>query len=613
MKHIITISVIALAICSLTSCEKYFEREPSDKFAAETFFKTKLDLEYYTNGLIDVALPGLEATAFGDDQYSDLCSTKDSKSFLYPNDYWSASKGSGWAYSNWGFLRQVAYMLDNMQNAKANVSAEDYNHYEGVARFFRAFSTFNKVRQFGDCFWIDHVISPTDSLILYGPRQDREYIMHNVVEDLEFACKNCLSSGDKVSGTIYVNRYTALALASRICLFEGTYRKYHETNPSTGKAWTGEFESSAQLIQKAYDYSKELVDSKAYSLHGNFRELFTSTDLPGDEVIWGRSCSTDLEVASFITYKYCSSTNKLWGPTKDYVMMFMNADGTPVASGEVSVTQEFNGRDARLAATVLAPGMTKKNASGGSEAFAPDFTWTTTGYQWIKWVVTDFEAMTNGGVARSYNSVPVLRYGEVLLNYAEAAVELGKMDETLWNDTVGALRKTHGKLSSTGYPGSGSYTADSWLKNYYTKDVAHPVSLSDAALEIRRERAVELTMEGDSRNDDLMRWNMGDLVERRYNHQGWKGIWISKAEAASGFSFNGEKYTISKTTGTKKNNYYISSVAADKAFTLSNGSYGYLIYNYQLQWDDKMYLNPIPVSATNVNPNLGQNEGWQWL
>ena len=41
-------------------------------------------------------------------------------------------------------------------------------------------------------------------------------------------------------------------------------------------------------------------------------------------------------------------------------------------------------------------------------------------------------------------------------------------------------------------------------------------------------------------------------------------------------------------------------------------SYGYLIYNYRLQWDDKMYLYPIPVTAANVNPNLGQNEGWQW-
>jgi hypothetical protein len=104
---------------------------------------------------------------------------------------------------------------------------------------------------------------------------------------------------------------------------------------------------------------------------------------------------------------------------------------------------------------------------------------------------------------------------------------------------------------------------------------------------------------------------MGDILERRYNHQGWRGIYITKDEAKSGFDFNGKHYTVSTAKTSNETNYKITS-AADKNFTLSNGSYGYLIYNYRLQWDDKMYLYPIPVTAANVNPNLGQNEGWQW-
>ena len=590
------------AITALCSCEKFFDRQPEDKFDADRFFATKTDLQYYTNGLIDVALPSFDAVALGDDMYTDFCGTKESESFLWPDRY-TAATASGWSYSNWGFLRQVAYMLDNMGNAKDNVSPEYYNHHEGVARFFRALSTFNKVRKFGDVYWIDHVISPSDSTILYGPRQDREYIMHMVAEDLKFACENCLANGEgiRTAGCIYVNKYTAEALASRVFLFEGTYRKYHKTNPSTGKPWNGQYESAEDLLKLAMKYSGELVDNSPFKLHGNYRELFTSTVLPSDEVIWGRTCNEELGVAHKVTYKYCSTTSsKLYGPTKDYVMMFLGSDGNHLPSG-----------DKRLSACVLSPGQKMKNATGASVDFAPDFTWTTTGYIWIKWVMPEYSPMNEGGTDKSLNSVPVFRLGEAMLNYAEAAEELGMLTQDIWDRTIAQLRKVHGGISSAPFPRSGSYKKDQWLREYYTSDVKHPVQLSDAALEIRRERAVELTFEENHRYDDLMRWNMGDILERRYNHQGWRGIYITKDEAKSGFDFNGKHYTVSTAKTSNETNYKITS-AADKNFTLSNGSYGYLIYNYRLQWDDKMYLYPIPVTAANVNPNLGQNEGWQW-
>lgn len=603
-KTIINIICCVAAIVSLASCEKFFTRVPEDKFDAAQFFASETDLIYYTNGLIDVALPSFEAVALtGGDRYTDFCGTRDSETYLQPGKY-NSSIATGWAYSNWGFLRQVAYMLDNMENAKGNVSAEAYNHYEGVARFFRALSTFNKVKTFGDCYWIDHVVSPADSSILYGPRQDREFIMHKVAEDLQFACANCRET----KSTIYISRYTALALASRICLFEGTYRKYHSVNPSTGKPWNGEYESAEDFLRMAMDYSAELVDKGAYSLHSNFRELFTSIKLPTDEVIWGRSCNEELGVAHKVTYKYCSTTSSLsYGPTKDFVMNFLNLDGTP-ASGEVSVTKEFQNRDKRLAATILAPGQKKTDAAGKSVDFAPDFTWTTTGYIWIKWVMPQYSPMNEGGTDKSLNGVPVLRYGEVLLNYAEAAEELGLMTADIWNKTIGQLRKVHGGISSAPLPAS----VDPYLWDYYTKDVLHPTSLSAVNLEIRRERAVELTFEEGHRWDDLMRWNLGDIVERRYQHKGWRGIYITPEEAASGFDFQGRHYTVSKTKTSNETNYKITT-PDDKNHTLSNGSYGYLIYNYRLEWDDKMYLHPIPVTAANVNPNLGQNEGWQWL
>lgn len=609
MKRIYIVAAFAVLLAAAASCEKLFDKEPVDKFAVTQFFQSETDLEFYCNGLIDAAIPGTSSMALGDDYYCDLAASKESKQFFWPGRY-NPSLASGWTYSNFSFIRQVAYMLDNMHNAKGNMSEEKFNHYEGVARFFRAYVTFNRVKKYGDFYWIDHVVSPSDSTILYGPRHDREFVMHQIVEDLKFATSKCLASGAgvKTDGCIYINKYVALALASRVCLYEGTYRKYHAVNPSTGKPWNGEYESAEELLQLAVDFSSELVESNAFSLVSDYGSLFTSEKLNPKEVIWGCSYSSELAVGHNVTFDYCKSTATHPCPTKDYVMMFLGSDGKPLPSGEISMSKEFENRDNRLAACVLGPNTTMK-VGGKDVPFAPNFTWTQTGYMWIKWVLRDEVPMSlasNG----SFNSAPVLRYAEVLLNYAEAAAELGQMDQSLWNKTIGELRKVHGGISNSAYPGTAGYVADTWLRQYYT-DVKHPVSLSDVILEIRRERAVELTLEGDSRYQDLMRWNMGDLIARRYKNQGWRGIWMSQAEMASGFTINGQKYTVSSRS-TNENNYKIST-RSDMNWTLSEGTYGYLIYNYNLEWDDKMYLDPIPVTATNVNPALGQNNGWQWL
>lgn len=599
---------IIIAALTAFSCSDFLEKAPANKLSAETYFQSENDLKLYANGLINAALPDAVDLAMGEDLYTDFSGTKASKEF-YQGSY-SAAKASNWTSSTWSFPRRVAYMIDNMPRCKDKVNEEVYNHYEGVARFWRAWITMKRIKVFGDCYFIDKVIQPDDKETLYGPRQDREYIFHKIAEDLEFACANCLESGDGVAskGCVYINKYVALAFASRIFLYEGTYRKYHSVNPSTGKAWAGEYESSEDLLKLAEKYAAQLVEEGPYTLHKNFRELFVSEVLPSDEVIWGRTYSAELSKRHGVTYKYCSPTSsQLYSPTKEFVMMFLKTDGTP-ARGDVSVTEEFNGRDARLAATVLAPGMTRKNNDGTLEKFTPNWGWTVCGYQWIKWVQTEEDPLQSD--TKSYNSMPIIRYGEVLLNYAEAAAELGHMDKALWDKTVGALRNRAGVANI--YPGSAEYVPDQWLKDYYTKDVLHPAELSNTLLEIRRERATELTLEGQSRYDDLMRWCLGDLIERRYNHEGWRGIYITKEEFNDGFMWDGEHYTVSKSKSTNERNYKISGTG-DNAWSLSENNHGYLIYHYHIVWDDKMYTHPIPLTAITVNENLSQNEGWQWM
>lgn len=598
------ILLVMMAACMAVSCEKYFDRAPEDSLTSNSFFNTEDDLEMYANGLLNSGMPGASSVAQGEDLYTDFCGTSSSKEY-YLKGVWNAGRQAGWSAGDWSFLRQVAYFLENLPKAKENVPEEIYNHYEGVGRFWRAFATFNKVKAFGDSYFLDHVIEPTDSTLLYGPRQSREYVMHMVKEDLVFACENCLAEGQGVfsDARVHVNKHVAMAMAARIFLYEGTYRKYHPANTSTGMPWNEEHETSQTFLQLAYDYAKAIVDGGLFSLEPDFRSLFSSTSLSTKEVIWGRSFSQDLAIENTVGASFCTATNsQRYSPTKDFVMMFLKSDGTP-ASGELSVTEEFNGRDKRLAATIIGPGQKKKNQKGEDVDFAPNFTWTKTGYCWVKWVMPEWQYFP------CFNAVPVLRYGEVLLNYAEAAEELGLMDETLWNTTIGALRTRAGVKSI--YPGSSSYAPDQFLAEYYYRGLKHPVELSNNMLEIRRERATELALENESRFNDLMRWRMGDLIKRRYDGRGWRGIYITQAEADKGFVFNGTRFKVSANVQGGVSSYNISS-AVDGGMTLSEGTYGYLVYYYSLEWDDKMYLKPIPTTALNVNPALGQNEGWQW-
>ena len=605
MKRIIYI-IAALAACS---CSSLMDKSPANEFDASIFFKSETDLALYANGLINTAMPDATDIALGEDCYTDLCATRASKEFYWGT--YSAAKATNWTTSTWSFPRRVAYMLENMPRCKDKVPASVYNHYEGVARFWRAWITVKRIKTFGDCYYIDKVYMPTDTLLLYSARQDREYMFHKIKEDLVFACENCLTDGAGINsdGRVYINRYVALAYASRFFLYEGTYRKYHSVNPSTGKPWNGEYESAEDLLKLAEKYAKELVETGPFKLVDDYRSLFVSAVLPKNEVIWGRSYSQELSVKHGVTYKYCSTTSsQLYSPTKEYVRMFLKDDGTP-AEEAISLTEEFKNRDARLSATVLAPGRMLRKNNGEMPEMVPNWTWTCGGYLWIKWAQLEEDPLSSD--TKSYNSVPIIRYGEVLLNYAEAAAELGTMDEMVWNKTIGALRARAGVQSH--YPGTAGYVADTWLRDYYTLDVQHPCTLTDVQLEIRRERATELMLEEQSRYDDLMRWNMGDLIERRYQHKGWRGIYVTQADAANGIPWGntGVTLSVSKTKKTSETNYKITGTE-DGAWSLTEGTYGYLVYNYKLVWDDRMYTHPISQAALNVNPALGQNEGWQW-
>ena len=589
MKNYKTISLLALLTLGFASCTNFFEREPFSQVGADTFFRSEKDVVLYVNGLLQKNMPGYTTLTYGD-QYSDLMAVNSTSDFL--KTAWSAEKQTGWETSDWANIYNVNYFLSRLYEAASAVGDDArMKHYEGVGRFWRAWLYYSKVQTFGPVPWYDKPIDPEDEEALYKGRDSREFVMDKILEDLNFAATHCLSDKAYVNNS-QINRWVALAFKARVCLYEGTYRKYHTElglEASAGK-WLREAVSACETLMNESPYS--LVHSPA-SLKTQYRKLFTSQEIDYQEVILANEFSEDLLRFHSATWKFTSgSYGARWSLSKAFVNTYLMLDGSRFTDRtdyeKTEFTEEVKNRDYRLMQSVITPGYSKKVAGVDTQK-APDFSLTLTGYQVIKWTLDDdrYEGTNN-----STNSLPVFRFAEVLLNYAEAKAELGEFGETEWNQTIKLLRERAGVNSKV------PLAADPYLIDYYANQTT-----DKWILEMRRERAIEMLLEN-LRYEDLMRWKLGNLLEKE-----WTGIYIPEKEKA--YDLNGDGINDVCVTdgkpGTEKGVFYID---------LSKGQYtldknNCLIYNETRMWADRKYLHPIPKTACVINPALGQNDGWE--
>lgn len=240
-------------------------------------FTSENDLKIYSHSFYVNDLPSAN-DGTKEDGTSDYAAINAPGTFL--SGKWGAVEQGGWGISNWSALRNINYFLEKAANTP--VSPEVLNHYMGLARYWRAVFYFQKVQTFGAVPWYEKALNPVDPE-LNKPRDSREFIMGKVLEDINFAATHMRETKDTYSSL--VNRFTALAMKSRICLFEGTYRKYH-----TGLGLT---DADTQFLQEAANAAKEVIDSKQYQLYNtgkpesDYRTLFISEDMSGMPKIAG--------------------------------------------------------------------------------------------------------------------------------------------------------------------------------------------------------------------------------------------------------------------------------------------------------------------------------------
>jgi hypothetical protein len=577
-----------------SACKKVLDQVPKATATKDAVFSNESGLALYANSFYTI-IPSAGDIMRGD-AMSDYAARTEVPDYLRPNVY-NATLSSGWG---WGDLRNINYFLAN--NTNENVTEEVRNNYNGIARFFRAWWYFQMVKRFGDVPWYSKPLAVDDSAELYKPRDPRKLVMDSVLADLDYACNNITVTDDQSRSM--VTKWVAYALKSRICLYEGTFRKYHTELDlqSTVNDWLTEAADAAQQVMASGKFSLNQAGGSTKS----YRQLFINTQPIASEDILIDVTDPNLAVFSDANWYWTSSTygNRL-SFDRTFVNTYLNIDGTPFTSipGHETMTfdEETQNRDGRLQQTIRTPGYTRIN--GGSVIPAPpDFSYTFTGYQPIKYSLDDTK-YDQGNV--SINSVPVIRYAEMLLNYAEAKEELGTFTDEDWSNTIGALRARAG---ITGGLSSKPTVADPYLQENYFPEISDPT-----LLEIRRERSIELAWEG-FRFDDLMRWKKGELLE-----QEWTGFYVPSLNTLMDLDKDGKPDVafVQETPSNPVQGVYYVNVAPTingkvNPQQLTHGTYGELTWlkDAPREWSDKKYYYPIPEDALLKNPKLGQNPGW---
>lgn len=578
MKKIITFLIIAVLFLGCN--DDFLDRAPLSEIAPENSFNTAQDLELYTNSFYN-DLPGFGGI-IENDNLSDNVLFNGVPLEQTGNRIIPAEAGSGgWS---WGDLRKVNIFFENYERSPDEAAKKEYS---GVAYFFRALFYYNKLKRFGGVPWYDEVIGSDDTELLLKPRDSREFITQKIIDDLDKAIENLNTdqSSDRV------NRWTALALKSRICLFEGTFRKYHGG------------QGADELLNLAQQAAKRVMDEGPYRLYstGNsnsdYRDLFASNDAKEDEVMLTRRYSIDLDVINNINYYFTSPTQSDVGLTKSIVDTYLLTDGSPFTSQTgyetLGFAQESQNRDPRMAQTIRTPGYTR---IGGSSAVLPDFSASISGYQISKFVSDE----SQDGFQTGYQDIPIFRFGEVLLNFAEAKAELGTISQADIDASVNLLR------ARVGMPGlnlaNANASPDPILQSRYSNVSG---SNNGVILEIRRERRVELVLEG-FRYDDLMRWRNGKLLEQHFNGMYFSGL--GQFDLDGNGSFDIELFQGSPAFSTPQ------TLEIGGVITLSNGADGNLVpfADRAKTFDESRdYLYPIPSGDILLNPNLDQNPNWE--
>ena len=570
MKKII-LSLMA-GIVLFTSCD-LLNNDPYESFTKGNFFTSETNVEMYTNYFYN------EWSAYGTGGASgDFY-------FNFLNDNQAVTGLTTWSFKNvpatdgtWNAcyqeIRRANILLENIESVPFQKES-DKLYYIGLARLYRGWQHFCLVRKFGDCYWVDKTLTKADEEILYGPRHNRNTVMDNLLADINYAVEN-MGTKNADSRTAY-NVHVANAIKSRVCLYEGTYAKYHLKDNARAEKYLNEAITASEAIITAGQFA--LTDGAE-----GYRANYNSLDLAGNkEMIMYKKYVVGLLYHA--TQDYCCGSTQTNGLSRSAFNAYLMSDGSlPTGddkgrlgtadegynAGKPVIIDLLNARDPRLAQQIdgylgyVGNGRIRYEGMPGQETAAENT--VSTGYGITKFdepvTPSKFRQATNGNETDG----PIFWLAEIILNNAEAYAELG--NEAKAAENVNKLRARAGMPNLK-------------LQN----DPANNMGVSDLIWEVRRERRVELMFDLNDRYWSLIRWHQLDKLDTQKYPEQTQGAWI---EAGWPIDLNSVK--------------------------LTNGTYGYIECNTTGEhrvFEEKHYLAPIPSGQAALNPQIGQNPGWE--
>ena len=589
---------VALVTLSLSGCKKDFlDRQPQTSIGSDNFFNNEQDLKLYITNLYNFAGVGI----FNDDRATDNAATTGNveiKTMMVGNPGPSTITG-GW---DWGQLRSANYFLDNFR--KAALGTEVLNHYEGLARFFRAQFYVAKLKRYSDIPFYDKTIGTNDNELLMKSRDPRAAVVDKIMEDYAFAAQYVRETAE----TGAINRAIVKAYRAKFALYEGTYRRYHsELNLAS---------TAPQFLQVARDVSRDIMTSAKYRLYstGNpaqdYMNLFIQPNLLNNpEVLLAVYNESGIRNSGWSETVF---GNYEVSPAKDLLQDYLMKDGSYYTNqpgyATFSFVQEFQNRDPRLSQTYAYPGFNLANVrtySQGGGLYVQQLAKNFTGYHQLKGFVND-----PATAAMQTVDVPILRYAEILLIFAESRAELGELTQSDLDQSINLIRTRAGMPAMPLNP-----TIDP-VQNARYANVSG--AQKAAVLEIRRERRIEMALEG-YRFDDLMRWNAGKLLEKEQEGIYFSGLGRHDLTGDNVPDIillaNNESIPAVKEKNSLGKDfiyYRTGTIGQDAGVFLKNGTSGTVqtIADNGIFLEPKYYYRPIPQSQVLLNPNLKQIFGW---
>lgn len=573
-------AVLGFATQSCTKSDDFLDSKSTNDLNKESVFSDSLRTVEFMSGIyarleFDIH-PGKEVNSTGAvlSETTDEAETRWPGAQNVPNQIFGGTFSTGFTSkltSEWSYLytgiRQVNILLENVD--KSPLPNEIKQRYKYEARMLRAVFYHNLLRYWGGIQLVGDAVVKLDAINDKG-RSTFEECVEYIVSELDEIAPNLPIA---YSGNDYgrVTKGAAMALKARVLLYAASplFNGGSLSNDPAVIPLTAYPTANSARWERALQAAKDVMDLNVYNLYvdnntrpGNgFYQVFLNRVNP--EYILAAMQGNNKTVEAAVNPP-SRGGSYLRYPSQQLVDAFPMKNGKAIASNNsgYSETKPYENRDPRFYFTIIYNGSlyfdTRTNkfdpiytyegaALDGIKAASVN-TGTNTGYYSRKMAN---EMISASSSANTQRTLPIIRYAEILLNYAEAANELGRTEDAL--KQIIALRLRAGIEAGT----DNRYGVPQNLSQQETREL------------IKNERFIELAFE-EHRYWDIRRWKLGDKYDRQY--------------------IQGMKITRNATTGAYT--YNRINVRSPRYFKANS------------------YLFPIPISEIQINPLLLQNPGW---